>query len=100
MNNLIVKPGFIASLLRAVGLVKVDSDGKVDHNAGADFVEDTLRISARCLYALTEDVALTPRSWILTRSWSCCINRRRESVAFCSGGNCTQTWSSPGTLSF
>ena len=41
MNNLIVKPGFIASLLRAVGLVKVDSDGKVDHNAGADFVEDT-----------------------------------------------------------
>ena len=41
VNNLIVKPGFIASLLRAVGLVKVDSDGKVAHNAGADFVEDT-----------------------------------------------------------
>ena len=41
MNNLIVKPGIIASLLRAVGLVKVDPDGKVSHSAGADFIEDT-----------------------------------------------------------
>ena len=40
MDNIIVKPGFLASLLRAVGLVKVDSDGKVEHSAGADFVED------------------------------------------------------------
>ena len=30
----------MASLLKAVGLVKVLPDGKVDHNAGADFVED------------------------------------------------------------
>lgn len=41
MDHLTVKPGFLASLLRAVGLVKVDNDGKIEHNAGADFVEDT-----------------------------------------------------------
>ena len=40
VDYLTVKPGLIASILRAVGLVKVDNTGKVEHSAGADFVED------------------------------------------------------------
>mgnify|MGYP003645313005 CR=1 FL=1 len=41
MGDLTVRPGFLASLLKAVGLVKVLPDGKLEHSAGADFVEDT-----------------------------------------------------------
>tara|TARA_Y100001973_G_scaffold64658_1_gene94497 strand:+ start:1434 stop:4130 length:2697 start_codon:yes stop_codon:yes gene_type:complete len=40
VDDLTIRPGFFANLLRAVGLVKVSSDGKVEHDAGADFVED------------------------------------------------------------
>ena len=41
MGDLTVRPGFFASLLKAVGLVQVLPDGKLEHSAGADFVEDT-----------------------------------------------------------
>jgi len=41
VGDLTVRPGFLASLLKAVGLVKVLPDGKLEHSAGADFVEDT-----------------------------------------------------------
>lgn len=40
VDDLTIRPGFFANLLRAVGLVKVATDGKVEHDAGADFVED------------------------------------------------------------
>ena len=40
MSNLTVKENALVRLLKAVGLVSVNPDGQIDHDAGADYISD------------------------------------------------------------